>query len=142
MTPRPRIYIVDDDEVVLLSLEAMLTNHGYQVSCFSSAEEFLSDAGLEIPGCLITDLQMPGINGVELQQRLAEQGSPLAVVVATGVADTSTVTMLEQQGVALLEKPYDHRDLLGAVEAGLKVSHLRWQDRDDASDEDSDDDSA
>lgn len=121
------IYVVDDDEAVLLSVQAMLNQHGYTCRCYLSADEFLRDAPREQPGCVITDLQMPEISGVELQQRLVADRSPLTVVVVTGVADVpTTVALMERGAVTLLEKPYNHDDLVHAVERGLELSRSRW----------------
>jgi FixJ family two-component response regulator len=124
------IYVVDDDEAVLLSVQAMLNQHGYSCRCYLTAEEFLRDAPRDQPGCVITDLQMPEISGVELQKRLLADESPLSVVVVTGVADVpTTVALMERGAVTLLEKPYNHDDLVNAVERGLEVSRLRWLEK-------------
>src|SRR5262245_45380092 len=113
MTETSHVYAVDDDEAVLASVKAVLSLYGHRVACYSSAEEFLEEASLEDPGCVVTDLQMPEVSGVELQRRLLAAHSPLAVVVVTGVADVPTaVTMMERGAVTLLEKPYDHAALL------------------------------
>ena len=94
---------------------------------YLSAKEFLADAPSDRPGCVITDLQMPGVSGVELQQRLLDANSFLAVVVVTGVADVpTTVALMEKGAVTLLEKPYDHNKLVIAVERGLSRSRERW----------------
>ena len=127
MTDSYTIYVVDDDEAVLLSVQAMLNQHGYMCQCYLTAEEFLRDAPRDQPGCVITDLQMPEVSGVELQQRLLADESPLSVVVVTGVADVpTTVALMERGAVTLLEKPYNHDDLVHAVERGLEVSRNRW----------------
>jgi FixJ family two-component response regulator len=124
------IYVVDDDEAVLLSVQAMLKQHGYSCRSYLTAAEFLRDAPRDQPGCVITDLQMPEITGVELQQRLVADQSPLAVVVVTGVADVpTTVALMERGAVTLLEKPYNHDDLVHAVERGLQLSRTRWLER-------------
>ena len=124
------IYVVDDDEAVLLSVQAMLNQHGYSCRCYLTAEEFLHDAPSDQPGCVITDLQMPEISGVELQKQLLADESPLSVVVVTGVADVpTTVALMERGAVTLLEKPYNHDDLVHAVERGLEVSRLRWLEK-------------
>jgi FixJ family two-component response regulator len=127
MTESPIIYVVDDDEAVLLSVQAMLSQHGYLCRCHLSAEEFLRDAPGDSPGCVITDLQMPDVSGVELQRRLVVNESPLSVIVVTGVADVpTTVALMERGAVTLLEKPYNHDDLVHAVERGLALSRERW----------------
>lgn len=127
MTDSSIIFVVDDDQAVLLSVQAMLSQHGYLCRCFLTAAEFLREAPRDMPGCVITDLQMPEMTGVQLQQRLVEDESPLAVVVVTGVADVpTTVSLMERGAVTLLEKPYNHDDLVHAVERGLELSHTRW----------------
>jgi len=121
------IYVVDDDEAVLMSVQAMLSQHGYHCQCYLTAGEFLRNAPADRPGCVITDLQMPETTGVELQQRLMTQDSPLAVVVVTGVADVpTTVSLMERGAVTLLEKPYNHDNLVRAVERGLALSRERY----------------
>jgi len=126
MTDAEQIHVVDDDEAVLLSVKAILSQHGYRVHCFSSAEEFLAAMPADAPGCVITDVQMPGMDGVELQQRLKTPRSLFSLVVVTGVADVPlAVTMMERGAVTLLEKPYDHIDLLDAVAKGLSASRKR-----------------
>ena len=130
MTDAATIYVIDDDQAVLLSVKALLSQHGYQVRCYLSAREFLDDAPLDRCGCVVTDVQMPDINGIELQQRLLAAKCLLSVVVVTGVADVPmAVTLMESGAVTLLEKPYDHNDLLHAVERGLAASRVRWQQR-------------
>lgn len=130
MSDANTVYAVDDDDAVLLSVKAVLGQHGYQVECFSSAEQFLSQVALDEPGCVVTDLQMPGMDGVELQRQLLERGSLLSAVIVTGVADVATaVKLMERGAVTLLEKPYDHLALLQAVEHGLVSSFDRWHQR-------------
>ena len=130
MSEPTTIYVVDDDEAVLLSVKAMLSQHGYESRGFLSAEEFLAEVVSDLPGCVVTDLQMPNISGVELQQRLLEVNSVLSVVVVTGVADVPTaVKLMERGALTLLEKPYNHTDLIRAVERALTVSRERWLQR-------------
>ncbi len=130
MSEAVSIYVVDDDEAVLMSVQAMLNQHGYQCRCFLTAEEFLRSTPADLPGCVVTDLQMPQITGVELQQRLVAAKSPLSVVVVTGVADVpTTVAMMERGAVTLLEKPYNHDDLVKSVERGLALSRDNWSKR-------------
>jgi FixJ family two-component response regulator len=130
MTDEASVYVVDDDQGVLLSVEALLSQHGYSACCYASAAEFLADVALDTCGCLVTDVRMPEISGIELQRRLRAASSPLAVVVVTGVADVPmAVTLMEGGAVTLLEKPYDHNELLDAVKRGLAASRERWNRR-------------
>jgi len=128
MAEPPTIYVVDDDEAVLLSVRAVLEQNAYRAECYPSGVKFLERATLDRPGCVITDLKMPEMNGVELQQRLLAAGSLLSVVIVTGVADVPTaVELMEKGAVTLLEKPYSHVELVAAVKRGLAASQERWE---------------
>jgi FixJ family two-component response regulator len=130
MDPRPTIYIVDDEPAVLAALAAMLEANGYASREFTSAERFLAEVDLAGEGCLITDVQMPGLGGVELQQRLRDENSPLSVVVVSGAVDVPTaVRLMEDGALTLLQKPYAMRDLLSAVQRALVASAARSHDR-------------
>ena len=122
------IYIVDDDNAALMSVRAVLEELESEIKCFFSAEDFLSTAAIDQPGCLVTDLQMPGINGVELQRTLVDQESPLSIVVVTGVADVATaVSIMKLGAVTILEKPYEPDELLAATKEALQSSQMRWK---------------
>jgi two-component system, LuxR family, response regulator FixJ len=124
------VYVVDDDPAVLDSVEALLSQHAYTVQCFSNGRKFLDEADISSPACLISDVQMPIVNGVELLQRLNMMGSPISMIVVTGVADVPTaVSLMESGAVTLLEKPYDQSVLLNAVNRALSASHAQWQKR-------------
>jgi two-component system, LuxR family, response regulator TtrR len=131
MSGQTMIFVVDDDAAVLSSLEALLRAHGFQVQCFDSAEAFLRDVPMNRRGCVITDVAMPGMSGVDLVQRLHELKSPLSVVVVTGVANVPmAVKLMEFGAVTLLEKPYDSEQLLAAVNRGITISGQQceqWQ---------------
>jgi FixJ family two-component response regulator len=131
VTDGPRVFVVDDDEVVLLSVQALLDQHGWTVQCYSSAARFLSDAPITGPGCVVTDLQMPGMSGVELHNRLQKANSPLSVVVVTGVAEGAARQTLLAGGAMILEKPYTRGDLLQAIQSGLAASARRYEARRD-----------
>jgi FixJ family two-component response regulator len=119
MNETTTIYVVDDDEAVLLSVKAMLGQHGYQSRGYLSAKQFLAEAPTDCPGCVITDLQIPEISGVELQQRLLAANSLLSVVVVTGVADVPTAVALMERGAITL---------LSAASGGCRgrTNSLRW----------------
>jgi len=117
------IYVVDDDAAVLSSLQALFSAHNYQVQCYSSAEQFLREVSINRRGCVVTDVAMPGMSGVDLVRRLHEAKSPLSIVVVTGVATVPmAVSLMEYGAFTLLEKPYDSQQLLQAVDRGLTVS--------------------
>jgi two-component system response regulator FixJ len=125
------IYVVDDDAAVLNSLAALLGAHGFEVQCYSSADDFLRETPMNRRGCVITDVAMPGMSGVDLVRRLHEQKSPMSVVVVTGVANVPmAVSLMEYGAITLLEKPYDSEQLLKAVNRGLTISGRQceqWQ---------------
>ena len=117
------IFVVDDDAAVLGSLQALLGAHNHEVQCFASAEQFLKEVPTNRRGCVITDVAMPGMSGVDLVRRLHEIKSPLSIVVVTGVATVPmAVTLMEYGAVTLLQKPYDADQLLQAVARGLDQS--------------------
>ena len=128
MNSQSCIYVVDDDMAVLQSVKAVLSELNCEVFCYQSADQFLTEVTTERPGCLITDLQMPGMSGLDLHQRLVHAKSPLSVVVVTGVADVpTTVTVMRSGAVTLLEKPYEPAELLRAAKEALAMSQQRWQ---------------
>lgn len=122
------VYVVDDDEVVLSSTEALLSQHAYQAKCFSSGKKFLAATDLHTCGCLIADVQMPEMDGVELLSRLTGSQSTLGVIVISGVADVPTAVSVMNHGAAtLLEKPYIHTELLRSVDRALAQSCERFR---------------
>lgn len=117
------VYAVDDDAAVLGSLRALLIQNRFTVQAFVTATDFLQQADLFQVGCLVTDLAMPKVDGLELQSRVIEADSTVAVVFVTGYANIpKTVQIMENGAVTLLEKPYDAGRLIKAVEKGLDVS--------------------
>lgn len=126
------VYAVDDDPQVLQTMQAVLTQVGLAVRTFSSAEAFLASVDVSQPGCLVTDVSMPGMDGLEFQRRLVEAKSPLSVIVVSGVASVPmTVTVMQVGAATVLEKPYNPEELVRAVKQGLESSRERnrlWRD--------------
>lgn len=122
-TPEAVVFIVDDDSSVRRLIAHLLTRSGYRVETFASANEFL-EANCNSPvACLILDLQLPGLNGLELQQRLIERGGLLPIVFITGHGDIpTTVKAMKAGAVDFLSKPFSEEALLTAVEAALARS--------------------
>ena len=115
------VYVVDDDPAARKSLGALVRSRGLACEEFETAEEFLRSFDGDAPGALVTDLRMDGMDGLELQQSLAERGSLLPVIVVSGHADVSvTVKLMAGGAVTLLQKPYDEHDLLQAIEKALQ----------------------
>lgn len=121
------VYVVDDDPAVLGSVEALLSQHDYSIHCYPNGRKFLDEVDLANPACLISDVQMPIVNGVDLLRYLNTVRSPISMIVVTGVADVPTaVALMESGAVTLLEKPYDQSVLLNAVNRALTTSHSQW----------------
>jgi len=119
----PRIFAVDDDPAILRFIRAVIENNGLAIECFLSGEEFFQHSSEARVGCVIIDLNLPGISGAEIQSRLRQQGSDLAVIIASGGADIATAVQIMQNGaVTLLEKPYSSTALMAAVREGLDRS--------------------
>jgi FixJ family two-component response regulator len=114
------IGVVDDDESVRESISSLLRSAGYQSVLFPSAEAFLASGVVEQPDCLVLDVKMPGLSGLELQQRLFEVKRPKPIVFVTGHADDEVRDKALKQGaVAFLNKPFSDEDLLGAINSAL-----------------------
>ncbi|PWC32905.1 response regulator transcription factor [Azospirillum sp. TSO35-2] len=126
--PPPRtVYVVDDDPAMRHSLGWLIGSLGLEVRSFASAEEFLRALRPDQPGCLVTDVRMPGMSGLELQDMLARAGSMLAVVVITGHADVPMAARAFRGGaVDFLEKPFNDQLLLDRVHEALETSTQSW----------------
>ena len=124
--PAPTVFVVDDDASVRRSLARLLKSAGYQVEMFPSALEFLaSDRHHHIAACLVLDLRLPGLTGMDLQARLAELQSPLAIVFITGHGDIPTsVRAMKDGAVDFLPKPFDDTHLLDAVARAIERTRL------------------
>lgn len=130
MSPHKRVFAVDDDDAVLNSLLAIMRWHGYDAQGFLTAEDFLRESPLHEPGCVVADLQLPGIDGLELQQQLLAAQSPLALVVVSGAANiAAAVKFMENGAVTLLEKPYPEEALVAAIEKALTGSYTAHRQR-------------
>ncbi len=115
-----RVYIVDDDEAVRLSLAALLETEGYAALGFASAGQFLGASGSLEPGPVIADIRMPGIDGLELQRRLAAAGLRFPVIVITAHGDVPlAVRAMKEGAVDFLEKPFAARAILDSIAAAF-----------------------
>ncbi|MBL8829928.1 MAG: response regulator transcription factor [Planctomycetaceae bacterium] len=116
-----RVFIVDDDEAVVDSLSLLLRALGSPIESFTSGELFLQKVPVSARGCLIVDLRMPGLSGIDLLQRIRDLGYKLHVVMITGHADIATVTRVMKLGaIDFLEKPCPPALIVDAVRLGLE----------------------
>ena len=113
------IFVVDDDEQARKSVCALVLSMGGKVQAFNSAEEFLSNYDGS-RGCLVTDLRLPGMSGLELQETLLKRGEPLPVIVLTGFARTPiAVRAMKAGAITMLDKPYHDDELWHAIRQAL-----------------------
>jgi len=123
------VYVVDDDEAVRDSLQWLLEGKDYRVRCFDSAESFLSRYDPREVACLIVDIRMPGITGLELQDRLLERKSPLPIVFITGHGDVPmAVNTMKKGAMDFIPKPFKEEELLSVVERMLDQAREAFAD--------------
>jgi FixJ family two-component response regulator len=116
MVPALLVYVVDDDPAVLKAVGRLLQLNGFRVETFASSAVFLERPRAEGPACLILDLQMPGVNGLDLQESLANKGVVLPIIFLSGQGDVpSTVRAMRSGAVDFLVKPVDEPELLAAL---------------------------
>jgi FixJ family two-component response regulator len=117
------IAIVDDDESVLRSLQDLIESDGLTAMCFGSSEQFLDSDARDTAACLIADIQMPGMSGLELQQTLKAERCEIPIIFITAHGDAKVRTCAMRDGaVELLDKPFDDAVLLGIVHAVVESS--------------------
>jgi FixJ family two-component response regulator len=124
-TTMPIVFIVDDDISVRESLELLIQTQGWQPETFASAGEFLDRPRALVPSCLVLDISLPGLNGLELQKRVAVERTDMPIVFITGYGDVpKTVQAMKAGAVEFLTKPFNDEVLLGAVRQALERSRL------------------
>jgi FixJ family two-component response regulator len=116
----PTVYVVDDDPDVLKAIERLLQSIGLDVATFASPHQFLEGYDRDAPGCLVLDLALPGLSGLELQQLLEQQASQLPIVFLTGRGDIATSVRAMKHGATdFLTKPVDETTLIAAIREAL-----------------------
>jgi len=119
----PVISIVDDDDSVRIALKSLIDSVGFRAEVFCSGEEFLKSPYLSRTDCLIADVRMPGMSGLELQERLHAAGSHVPIVFISAHDDKEARARgLRGGAIAFLQKPFSEDSLLGAITAGLDKS--------------------
>jgi len=126
--PTPRLFIVDDEELIRNLVLKLVRRLGYPVEAFGSPSEFLATAQLEPPCCLVLDVHLPGMTGIDLQQRLVGLAVPPSIVFISGDSDIPTsVRAMKAGAVDFLTKPFSGDELLAAVEQGVARSLARLE---------------
>jgi FixJ family two-component response regulator len=120
MRSLPLISVVDDDDAVRESLQALIRSAGFAVKGFASAEEFLHSEQLHQTGCLILDIRLPGMNGVELKRHLASNHNEIPIIFITAHGDKATrARALSDGALEYLFKPFSGEALLNAIQAAV-----------------------
>src|SRR5215469_2152774 len=121
----PIVFVVDDDISVRESLELLIQSQGWQPELFESAQEFLARPRALVPSCLVLDISLPGLNGLELQKRVAAERKDMPIIFITGYGDVpKTVQAMKAGAVEFLTKPFDDEILLTAVRQALERSRV------------------
>jgi FixJ family two-component response regulator len=119
----PIVFVVDDDVSVRESLESLIRCEGWQPATFCSADEFLVHPRAATASCLVLDLTMPGLNGLELQERIAVDRSDMPIIFISGYGDVpKTVRAMKAGAVEFLTKPFSDNDLLSAIRQAIERS--------------------
>jgi len=121
----PCVFIVDDDVSVRESLELLVRNENWKPETFASAQEFLNHPRTPVPSCLVLDLSLPGLNGLELQKQLAGQHIDMPIIFITGYGDVpKSVQAMKAGALEFLTKPLDNDALVSAIRNALERSRL------------------
>ena len=120
----PLVCVIDDESVSRESLSFLLRSAGRTVRAFSSAQEYLIDPPVEPPGCLVVDVQLPGISGLDLQQELVSKDIQIPIIFLTGHGDIPmSVRAIKAGAIEFLTKPFDDEYLLEAIRSAIAREH-------------------
>lgn len=123
--PEPKVFVVDDDDSVRLALQRLIKSVGISVESFSSAGDFLSSPPYEGPGCLVCDVRMPGISGLDLQGKLAQAKNALPIIFITGHGTVPmSVKAMKAGAIDVLEKPFEDQALLDLIQHAIECDKI------------------
>jgi len=126
--PTPTVFVVDDDDDVRVSIAGLLRSAGLRAETFATAQEFLRREPGEGPSCLVLDLQLPGMDGLDVQRELARSGDSMPIIFVTGHGDIpTTVRAMKSGALEFLTKPFDDEHLLGMVHEALERDQVARQ---------------
>jgi FixJ family two-component response regulator len=126
----PTVFVVDDDRSVREALRRLLTSVGMTVEVFASAQAFLSTRRPDVPGCVVLDVRLPGLSGLDLQQELANTRAPLPIIFLTGHGDIPmSVRAMKAGAVEFLTKPFREQDLLDAIRQAIERDRAARRER-------------
>src|SRR5262245_15402744 len=119
--PKPTVFVVDDDASVREGLASLIRSARLRVEIFASAQEFLAHPQTDGPSCLVLDVQLPGLSGLDLQRRMSDAGIEIPIIFITGHGDVPTsVRAMKAGAVEFLTKPFMDQDLLDAIQQAIK----------------------
>ena len=128
--PKPVVFVVDDDISARDALESLIRSAGFQVELFATAQEFLARGRTDGPGCLVLDVRMPGLSGLELQKRLNELKREIPIIFITGHGDVPmSVQAMKGGAVEFLMKPHIDQNLIDAIQEALQHDQVTRRDR-------------
>jgi FixJ family two-component response regulator len=134
MTPAdaPIVFVIDDDAAMRVAIEGLLKSAGLWSKAFGSAEEFLRNKRPDRPSCLVLDVSLPGINGLDFQRQLHDAGIQIPIIFITGHGDIPmTVKAMKSGAVEFLTKPFQDQDLLDAIHQALERDRVTRQQQGD-----------
>ena len=118
--PNAIVFVVDDDVSVRDALGSLIRSTGLSVQSYTCAEDFLNGSRVDVPGCLVLDVKLPDLSGLDLQKRMAEVNIDIPIIFITGHGDVPTsVKAMKAGAVEFLVKPFDEQDLLHAIEQAI-----------------------
>jgi FixJ family two-component response regulator len=124
------VFVVDDDEAIREALKSLISSVGLHVETFASAREFLQGQGPDVPGCLVLDVRLPGLSGLDLQSELANANIHTPIIFITGHGDIPmTVRAMKAGAVEFLTKPFREQDLLDAIQQALERDRTAREER-------------
>src|SRR6266566_1419631 len=128
----PLIYVVDDDASVREALSSLIRSVGLRVEAFASAQEFLAHPQTDAPSCLVLDVQLPGLSGLDLQQELAKADIQIPIIFITGRGDIPmSVRAIKAGALEFLTKPFANEELLNAIQQGIAHDRRAGRQRKD-----------
>ena len=128
------VFVVDDDESIRGALESLIRSVGLRVQTFASAKEFLQGHHSDVPGCLVLDVRLPGLSGLDLQSKMADANIHTPIIFITGHGDIPmTVRAMKAGAVEFLTKPFRDQDLLDAIQQALERDRVGREQRAEAS---------
>ena len=130
MTPAgtPKVFVIDDDALVRAAIQGMLKSVGLHSETFGTAQEFLQSKRPDVPSCLVLDVRLPGVNGLDFQRQLADAGVRIPIIFITGHGDIPmTVKAMKSGAVEFLTKPFRDQDLLDAIHQALERDRVTRQ---------------